>query len=43
VAIYFCCRSSVDYLSQVPGVTPVMSLKKAMNALSLANPSSKAV
>lgn len=31
------------HFSQAPGVTLVMSLKKAMNALSLANPSSKAL
>lgn len=43
VANDFCCRSSSAYLSQWPGVMPVMSLKKAMNALSLAKPRSKAL
>jgi hypothetical protein len=41
VAIEFLCRSSVAYLSQWLGVVPLMALKNAMNALSLANPSAQ--
>ncbi|MNH83264.1 hypothetical protein D3C73_356590 [compost metagenome] len=46
--VIYCCNWFVlpvvrSYFSQSPGVMPVMSLKNAMKALSLENPSSKAL